>query len=109
MSQSAAVPSTFLPTRSRKSSPLCCPLSATIQPQTSRLLSCEPRPFSPPNSPTLSIAVPCPIEGIGTAETPPPAIIACCISRQYGQLSQLGCITCPLGQTLPPWSLFFFR
>src|SRR5712692_1948700 len=87
-SQSAAVPITFLPTRRRKSSPLCCPLSATSQPQTSRLLSEEPRPLSPPPpmSPRLIIAVPWPIEGgIGIPPPPPPpAIIACCISRQYG-------------------------
>src|SRR5205814_968689 len=109
MSQSAAVPSTFFPTRRRKSSPLCWPLSATIQPHTSRLLSWDPRPFSPPISWMLSMAVPWPADGIGMAETPPPAaIIACCISRQYGQVSQLGCITWPFGQILP-CCLSFFR
>src|SRR5438067_1472735 len=109
MSQSAAVPSTFFPTRRRKSSPLCWPLSATIQPHTSRLLSWDPRPFSPPLSWMLSMAVPWPADGIGMAETPPPAaIIACCISRQYGQVSQLGCITWPFGQILP-CCLSFFR
>src|SRR5690348_14154999 len=107
-SQSAAVPITFLPTRRRKSSPLCRPFSATSQPHTSRLLSAEPRPFSPPPPPTsemLIIAVPWPIDGGGIAmpppPPPPPPIIACCISRQYGHWSQLGCMTCPLGHTLP--------
>src|SRR6267143_6644089 len=84
MSQSAAVPSTFFPERSRKSSPLCCPFKATIQPHTSRLLSCDPRPFSPPISWRLSIAVPWPAPGIGIGvpAAPPPPIISCCISRQ---------------------------
>src|SRR5713226_8479969 len=105
MSQSAAVPMTFLPTRRRKSSPLCWPLSATSQPHTSRLLSVEPRPFScppPPTSSMLTIAVPWPIAGGIGIPPPPPPIIACCISRQYGHWSQLGCMTCPLGHTFPP-------
>src|SRR5882672_2352702 len=83
-SQSAAVPSTFFPTRRRKSSPLCCPLSATSQPHTS--------PFFAslallPRSERLTIAVPCPAEGIGMGippPLPPDAYIAtcCCFSRQ---------------------------
>src|SRR3954469_11369138 len=40
---------------------------------------------------------------------PPPAIIACCISRQYGQVSQLGCMTWPLGHTLPCCFLSLLR
>src|SRR2546423_5377236 len=104
-SQSAAVPRTFFPARSRKSSPLCCPLSATSQPHTSPLRA-SLAPLL--RSERLTIAVPCPAEGIGMGIPPPPPpppaccmAIICCISRQYGHTSQLGCITCPFGHTLP--------
>src|SRR5205085_905828 len=121
-STSAAEPITFLPTRRMKSSSLCCPLSATSQPQMGVFLFDPCRgalPLLPPPPPiesTLTITVP-PPEGIcgisppppppptATAPPPPPPpwrITAPCICWQYGHESHEGCITCPFGHTRPP-------